>query len=932
MTIDAQPRIPLPQPPDAAQPYSFPVVACIAPVIGAVVIWAITRSSFTLVFAALGPIIAIASFLDSKLQARRRSKRDGLRFERQLLECIDSIDQQHARERAALLRLTPGSGDILAMSAGDPERWRSDTDSGVFVNLGTGTIYSEVRLDGAPRLNDDTADAALTALREQAAVLDDAPIVVDARLGIGICGPATLAMALARSILVQLATVISPANGGIAIPDGAGWAWLAGLPHPHSVSSTSAVRWSLGSDTFTISVAAFAELLPSDCRVVLRVGDGRRVELVRHASHEAGDFFDGGFVSAEEALRGVELLARAARDRGLIGAGCEPVSHDFAALPSKEVKRGTLRCSFAWHDADPLWLDLVTDGPHAVIGGTTGSGKSELLVSWVLAMAANAGPEQVNFLLVDFKGGSSFGPIEDLPHVVGLITDLDERSAHRALLSLRAELRFRERRLADAGARSIDDLPPGDELPRLVLVVDEFAAMVAGFPELHELFADLAARGRSLGLHLILCTQRPAGVVRDAVLANAALRISLRVNNRADSVAVIGNGDAAELSVESPGRALLSLAGSEPLPMQVARATAADVALIAGRRRSELDSIRRPWCDDLPTVIRLEKLDPVASGLPFGLLDLPEQQRQQTAVYEPEVDGNLLVVGGQRSGKSGLLATLQATVGSELLPVDIEASWDALSGAVDRVRRMLVGPRLLLVDDVDALIARFPEDYRAPFVDLLTELLREGGSVGLRVVITARRLPPSLQPLLGLCDSRLVLRLPNRQEHLLAGGTPGGFVSDGRPGAGEWRGSRLQLALAAAPQSMVVAAVISPLDFAEHRGLIVVSRRPAQCARRLRESATVEVIELGTTVRTTELSVVDAGASVIVVADPETWQSQWSLLASLRARTAILFDGCTPAEFRAVSGQRRLPPPLSSVSGSLWLLEPDGTLTRTQLR
>ena len=101
-------------------------------------------------------------------------------------------------------------------------------------------------------------------------------------------------------------------------------------------------------------------------------------------------------------------------------------------------------------------------------------------------------------------------------------------------------------------------------------MVDEFAAMVQDFPELHELFADIAARGRSLGVHLILCTQRPAGVVRDAVLANCTLRISLRVNNRADSTAVIGSDAAAALPRLPLGRAIVCLPGEEPQPVQVA--------------------------------------------------------------------------------------------------------------------------------------------------------------------------------------------------------------------------------------------------------------------------------------------------------------------------------------------------------------------------
>ena len=158
------------------------------------------------------------------------------------------------------------------------------------------------------------------------------------------------------------------------------------------------------------------------------------------------------------------------------------------------------------------------DGPHAVVAGTTGAGKSELLVSWVLAMAARHPPSAVTFLLVDFKGGAAFAPLARLPHVSAPSAIWTRVAAARAIESLRAELRRRERVLAECGARSIDELvaPASSAQAALVIVVDEFAAVVSDQPELHELFADLAARGRSLGLHLILCTQRPSGVVRDA--------------------------------------------------------------------------------------------------------------------------------------------------------------------------------------------------------------------------------------------------------------------------------------------------------------------------------------------------------------------------------------------------------------------------------
>ena len=173
-------------------------------------------------------------------------------------------------------------------------------------------------------------------------------------------------------------------------------------------------------------------------------------------------------------------------------------------------------------------------------------------------MAQALSPDRVTFLFVDYKGGSAFARCTDLPHSVGIVTDLSPAMVRRALTSLRAELRHREHLLNDKGAKDLVTLEKkGDPQcpPSLVIVVDEFAALVSEVPEFVDGVVDVAQRGRSLGLHLILATQRPAGVIKDNLRANTNLRVALRMADETDSQDVLGEKTAAHFPPEIPGRA-----------------------------------------------------------------------------------------------------------------------------------------------------------------------------------------------------------------------------------------------------------------------------------------------------------------------------------------------------------------------------------------
>ena len=226
----------------------------------------------------------------------------------------------------------------------------------------------------------------------------------------------------------------------------------------------------------------------------------------------------------------------------------------------------------------PHHIDLRADGPHILVGGTTGSGKSELLQSLIASLAVLNRPDRLCFVLVDYKGGAAFKECADLPHTAGLVTDLDAHLTQRALASLTAELRRRESLFAAVGAKDLDEYeaslaahPSHPTVPRLVLVVDEFRVLAEELPAFLSGLVRVAAVGRSLGVHLVLATQRPAGVISSDIKANVNLRIALRVRDRVDSEDVVDAPDAARLSERTPGRALARTGGGDLEAFQGAR-------------------------------------------------------------------------------------------------------------------------------------------------------------------------------------------------------------------------------------------------------------------------------------------------------------------------------------------------------------------------
>ncbi|MDX3348968.1 FtsK/SpoIIIE domain-containing protein [Streptomyces sp. ME02-6979A] len=399
----------------------------------------------------------------------------------------------------------------------------------------------------------------------------------------------------------------------------------------------------------------------------------------------------------------------------------------------------------------PFGIDMRKDGPHGLIAGTTGSGKSELLQTIVAALAVANTPENMTFVLVDYKGGSAFKDCVKLPHTVGMVTDLDAHLVERALESLGAELKRREHILAAADAKDIEDYqdlvrrdPSHAPVPRLLIVIDEFASMVRDLPDFVTGLVNIAQRGRSLGIHLLLATQRPSGVVSPEIRANTNLRIALRVTDGGESSDVIDSPEAGHISKNTPGRAYVRLGHSSLVPFQSGRVGgrrpgAADPAALApwvgplgweelgraaltkpkteSREDDEItdlkvlvDAVRdanrsmgipaqhSPWLPALDEKLLLDEIEvPALAGAapgklppaPYGIEDLPSDQARRPVVVDFASFGHLMIGGAPRSGRSQVLRTIAGSLARTHSTADVHLyGIDCGNGALNALTRL----------------------------------------------------------------------------------------------------------------------------------------------------------------------------------------------------------------------------------------------------
>ena len=369
-------------------------------------------------------------------------------------------------------------------------------------------------------------------------------------------------------------------------------------------------------------------------------------------------------------------------------------------------------------------------GPHGLVAGMTGSGKSEFIITYILSMAVNYHPDEVSFILIDYKGGGLAGAFENadrcikLPHLAGTITNLDGASIKRSLISIQSELRRRQSifndalRITNEGTMDIykyqqlyRDKVVTEPLPHLFIISDEFAELKTQQPDFMDQLISAARIGRSLGIHLILATQKPSGVVDDQIWSNSKFRVCLKVQERADSQDMIKCPDAAELTqtgrfylqvgynelfalgqsawcgadyiptdviektvdtsiqvIDNIGRVVMNVMPSQKKKIGKAstKQIVSVVKYLSDLAKEENVYARPLWLEPIPERIYIDSLESKYGTLSHGVYlepivgeyDDPFNQKQGLLTVPLSREGNCLIYGSAGNGKATFLTTL----------------------------------------------------------------------------------------------------------------------------------------------------------------------------------------------------------------------------------------------------------------------------------
>ncbi|HNW87243.1 MAG TPA: type VII secretion protein EssC [Candidatus Limiplasma sp.] len=509
-------------------------------------------------------------------------------------------------------------------------------------------------------------------------------------------------------------------------------------------------RLALGAPGFTLVVAApHMEELPKECRLVLSAGQ-------EHSGiySSVGDVtpLDYDRLNPADAFSFVRRLAPMRVRDSVMGAAIPSVVSFLELYGVRDVKH--LNVWRSWNErhafeglestiglragAQPFILDISDKkhGPHGLVAGTTGSGKSVMLQTYILSLATRYHPRDVQFILIDYKGGGMSDAFQGLPHVAGTIDNLQGiRMIRRALASVQGEIRRREAIFKAVGVSNVDDYmrqyqtdPQLEPLSHLIIIIDEFAELKKEQPDFMRELISASRVGRSVGIHLILATQKPGNSVDDEIWSNARFRICLRVQNRSDSLDMLKRPDASY--IKGMGRCFVQIGNDEifeevqtswsgatyeptrstslekprllnevgqpvyvKLDKDDASSKVTQIAAVLENIREtaaehQVPPSRRLWLDELPPHLDLLKIEPVSfahwtangwpqlpSGTivaPVGLADDLQNQRRVPVMLDFTRDKNHLVVGLAATGKTTFLQTLTLSLALRYTPEQVQ--------------------------------------------------------------------------------------------------------------------------------------------------------------------------------------------------------------------------------------------------------------------
>ena len=760
------------------------------------------RSSLALIMGILGPAMVAGAWWESR---RGHKRSEGARWEEyreQYSLWLQSKEASRQKIQRDALAAQPG----LLGRMRDPF-WRDNPGALSALRIGTGWW--------TPTPQDPGDQEAVPGM----------PALVAAGEGIALVGPESL-MPVWRLVLALWISA-STMEQREALPEGLG----EGSPLPKDFRGPSRVVWVSSIDD-----------VPGDCPILMTASGVHHVQL--------RDAEGATRLVAPDRLSSSDFAWVARRLAAPISSGEGNAVHDY-----------TRRDQLLMDIGDRAPWDLVQQGPHGVVWGSTGSGKSVTVSAMVWSLVHRYSPERLVCLVIDFKGGAGLAPLVALPHTVGFVTDLDPARASRALEGITREMEARERLLLDHQVSNIALLPELVHCPRLVIALDEAAWLLGNFPEWAGVLADVMARGRSLGIHVLIATQRIQGVLSPAMMANVSLRVCGRVSDEGEVTAWIpglSRDRVAALRCAPPGRVLAMGAHRSATNVTV---TPPDITTIPGDQPSGW----RVWAEELPSRHRLTPGS-------WGLLDDTMLRCHRRATFDPGNQGSVLVVGDSGSGKTTALAAL-ASQCSEVVMAPV----DPLSLFLLLLVRGEPGMRTLVIDDVDDLLTQSgPEG--AP---LLLEHLAAWRGVTL---MSTHATSPALRPLSRIAPTMLTLSVAH-PENSMTWGAPGKSA----PGRGTWEGMSVQVS-----QGGVLPPPHQHCEKDPPESLpIIVSRSPEEWA----------------------------GVDTEFLGRPSDLFSAWSSLVKRIEKHPVIIDRVAPLELRQATAGYLIVPPIAPPEGAVMLWE-----------